>query len=172
MSPVSQAGESMFSPCSLGNICEYYLRFPSLMFFQRKFAGSVMRGVTGGRVNTSCLFDPDRSRQTISLKMCGNGIVEEGEDCDPGKGVNSTCCDVNTCKFTRDAQCDPDSSPCCTQQCTFASSTQVCRPSKDPKCDTVELCTGNSSACPRDIVAPNGEFFIGRTVSRSVNLVI
>lgn len=132
-----------------------------------------MKGVAGGRVDTSCLLDPDRSRQTISLKMCGNGIVEDGEDCDPGKGVNSTCCDVNTCKFTTNAQCDPASSPCCTQQCTFAASTQICRPSKDLKCDTAEFCTGNSSACPRDIVAPNGEFFIvhiERTLSRSVNL--
>ncbi|GLB36615.1 putative zinc metalloprotease [Lyophyllum shimeji] len=139
MSPVALVGEKVFSPCSLGNIC------------------SVMKGVAGGRTNTTCLVDPDPTRQTISLQMCGNGIVEAGEDCDPGKGVQSACCDTATCKFKRGAVCDPESSPCCTDQCTFAPATQVCRPSRDSRCDTAETCTGNSSSCPTDVVAPNGQ---------------
>ncbi|KAJ8520374.1 hypothetical protein ONZ45_g2811 [Pleurotus djamor] len=74
MSPVAQAGEMNFSPCSLGNIC------------------SVMDGTGSGRTNTSCLIDPAASnRPLISLQMCGNGIVEEGEDCDPGQGIESAC---------------------------------------------------------------------------------
>lgn len=89
--------------------------------------------------------------------MCGNGIVETGEDCDPGIGTTSNCCDSTTCKFTKNALCDPQSSPCCNAQCTFAPSTQVCRPSKDPKCDTPELCTGNSSSCPADVTVKNGQ---------------
>ncbi|KAG5646892.1 hypothetical protein DXG03_001968 [Asterophora parasitica] len=116
-----------------------------------------MKGVPGARTDTSCLVDPDSGRQTISLQMCGNGIVEKGEDCDPGKGVDSACCDPETCKFRPGALCDPESSPCCTGQCTFAPSTQVCRPSKDALCDTAETCTGNSSTCPTDVVAPNGK---------------
>jgi len=139
MSPVAQSGEKVFSPCSLGNIC------------------SLMKGVAGGRINTTCLVDPDPTRQTISLQMCGNGIVEKGEDCDPGKGVVSACCDSATCKFKNGAVCDPESSPCCTGQCTFAPATQICRPSKDARCDTAETCTGNSSSCPTDVVAPNGQ---------------
>ncbi|KAJ3512734.1 hypothetical protein NLJ89_g3351 [Agrocybe chaxingu] len=139
MSPVAQSGEKVFSPCSLGNIC------------------SIMRGGTNGQVQTNCLVDPDPTRQTISLQMCGNGIVEAGEDCDPGKGVDSACCDPNTCKFRNNATCDPDSSPCCTAQCSFAPATQVCRPSLDSRCDMAETCTGNSSACPSDVMAPNGQ---------------
>ena len=108
-------------------------------------------------VNTSCLLDPDPSRQIITLQMCGNGIVESGEDCDPGKGTNSTCCDSDTCKFRDNAVCDPYSAPCCTAQCQFAPATQVCRTSRDATCDTAELCTGNSSACPADIFATNGK---------------
>ena len=115
-----------------------------------------MLSSASGHVDTSCLLNPDPSRQTISLQMCGNGIVESGEDCDPGKGVNSTCCDSKTCKFTKNSVCDPNSTPCCTAQCQFAPARQVCRPAKDPACDTPEVCTGNSSACPADIVAPNG----------------
>jgi hypothetical protein len=124
---------------------------------ERDAVGSLMQNNVQGKTNTSCLLDPDPNRQTISLQMCGNGITEEGEDCDPGKGVNSTCCDTNTCKFTAGSVCDPLSSQCCTPHCTFAPSTQVCRPSKDSQCDTPETCTGNSSSCPADVVAPNGE---------------
>jgi hypothetical protein len=115
-----------------------------------------MTGVAGSKTNTTCLVDPDPNRQTISLQMCGNGIVENGEDCDPGSGVNSTCCDSTTCKFRNNAVCDPQSSPCCTNQCSFAPATQVCRPSRDGNCDTAEMCTGNSSSCPADVTAPNG----------------
>jgi hypothetical protein len=116
-----------------------------------------MLSSASGHVDTSCLLNPDPSRQTITLQMCGNGIVESGEDCDPGKGVNSTCCDSQTCKFTQNSVCDPSSTPCCTAQCQFAPATQVCRPARDPACDMPEMCPGNSSACPADIFAPNGK---------------
>jgi hypothetical protein len=118
-----------------------------------------MTGAEGSsKLDSSCLVESDQSRQIISLQMCGNGIVETGEDCDPGKGATSNCCDVNTCKFLNNATCDPQSSPCCTAQCSFAPSTQVCRPSRDAQCDTPELCTGNSSSCPTDVVARNGAY--------------
>jgi hypothetical protein len=119
--------------------------------------GSLMLSSTSGNVNTSCLVNPDPNRQTITLQMCGNGIVESGEDCDPGKGVNSTCCDSQTCKFTNNSVCDPSSTPCCTAQCQFAPATQVCRQAIDPACDSTEMCPGNSSVCPVDIFAPNGK---------------
>ncbi|KAI0825392.1 Metallo-peptidase family M12B Reprolysin-like-domain-containing protein [Trametes gibbosa] len=142
MSPVAETGEMNFSPCSIGNIC-------SLM--------------TSSSMNTTCLVDPNApasltaSKPLITLQMCGNGIVESGEDCDPGFGSNSTCCDVKTCKFKNNAVCDPDSSACCTEQCNFAPSTQVCRPAKDDRCDTAETCTGTSSSCPADVITPNGQ---------------
>lgn len=124
------------------------------------FAGSLMAGTSGGRTNTTCLADPGSGVKTISLQMCGNGIVEDGEDCDPGKGSTSSCCDVNTCKFKSGAVCDPASSPCCTDSCSFAPTTQVCRPAKDAQCDQAEMCTGNSSACPTDVFSPNGKFLL------------
>ena len=80
----------------------------------------------------------------LSLQMCGNGIVETGEDCDPGVGIESPCCDAATCKFRTGAVCDPRSSLCCTDQCTFAPSSKVCRVSKDSRCDMEERCTGTS----------------------------
>ncbi|KAL0575143.1 hypothetical protein V5O48_006820 [Marasmius crinis-equi] len=158
MSPVAQSGEQFFSRCSLGNVCKYPGAFTRSCIWLTDTLGSLMKGITGGKTDTSCLADPGTStRQTISLKMCGNGIVEPGEDCDPGVGTNSTCCDSSTCKFKNGAVCDPASSPCCTGQCGFAPSSQVCRPAKDDRCDTAEMCTGSSAACPNDVVKPNGE---------------
>jgi hypothetical protein len=115
-----------------------------------------MRGADGAQTDISCLIEPNSNLNLVSLQMCGNGIVEQGEDCDPGQGTQSDCCDAQTCKFKPGAVCDPQSSSCCTGQCGFAPSTQVCRPSKDLACDMPEMCTGNSSACPSDQTAPNG----------------
>jgi len=138
MSPTAADSEIRFSQCSLGNIC------------------SLMQGNSGSETDTSCVIDPDSSRKVISLQMCGNGIVEEGEDCDPGSGFNSTCCNPTTCKFTQGAVCDPASTSCCTSGCQFAPSTQICRPAKTATCDTAEYCPGNTAACPADVTAPNG----------------
>ena len=116
-----------------------------------------MMGIGGGQTNTSCILDPDPTRQVISLQMCGNGIVEAGEECDPGSGNDSACCDPRTCKFRVGAVCDPSGSTCCTGNCQFAPKTQSCRKSRDDRCDMPEFCTGNSSTCPTDITQPNGE---------------
>ncbi|KAF9269036.1 zinc metalloprotease [Marasmius fiardii PR-910] len=141
MSPVTQPGEFTFSQCTIGNIC------------------SLMSGNSGGgQTDISCLADANsQQRPLISLQMCGNGIVEEGEDCDPGANKTSPCCDSSTCKFTNNARCDPQSSTCCTQQCQFASQDTICRPSKDSRCDVEEKCTGTSGICPSDVMKPNGE---------------
>ena len=107
-------------------------------------------------MNTTCLHSADSTVPTISLQMCGNGIVETGEDCDPGKGNSSPCCDSTTCKFTNNAVCDPKSSDCCADSCQFAPSTQVCRPARDVECDTQEMCSGTGSTCPKDHTTPDG----------------
>ena len=106
-------------------------------------------------MNPTCLQNR-ASEKTISLQMCGNGIVEAGEDCDPGVGRNSTCCDSKTCKFTTGSVCDPLSSECCTDTCQFAPSTQVCRPARDAACDSVGMCSGTNATCPIDHTRPDG----------------
>jgi hypothetical protein len=107
-------------------------------------------------MNTTCLQSTSNLQKTISLQMCGNGIVEGGEECDPGVGRNSTCCDSQTCKFSSGSVCDPLSSECCTDTCQFAPSTQVCRPGRDAACDSVEMCSGTNATCPSDHTRPDG----------------
>ncbi|KZS90349.1 hypothetical protein SISNIDRAFT_444293 [Sistotremastrum niveocremeum HHB9708] len=138
MNPISNAGEMKFSPCSIGNIC------------------SLIPQGNPNAINSSCIQDASASEKTITVQMCGNGIVEDGEECDPGVGNNSTCCNSATCTFTAGSVCDPTSDACCTSTCQFSPATQVCRPAVNSQCDIAETCTGNSSACPPDTFHANG----------------
>ncbi|XP_070184456.1 ADAM 17-like protease [Littorina saxatilis] len=59
--------------------------------------------------------------------LCGNGIVEENEECDigfPEEDVEDKCCNRD-CKFKPGAQCSDFNSPCC-KECFIASSSVVC----------------------------------------------
>lgn len=114
--------------------------------------------------------------------VCGNGFVEEGEDCDMGEPMPSygtsksrtssstssqkrssdqtnninPCCDRSTCKFVANATCAQG--PCCDlTTCSVYNSTEtkVCRPRKG-ECDFEEVCDGQSEYCPRDAYYHDG----------------
>lgn len=114
--------------------------------------------------------------------VCGNGFVEDGEDCDMGeaiptfgtsksrKGSNqrcrqgqncdstplNPCCDRRTCKFVGNATCAQGS--CCDlTTCTVynATITRVCR-SRQGECDLEEVCDGKSEHCPDDVYYHDG----------------
>ena len=90
---------------------------------------------------------------------CGNGIVEQGEECDEGEA--EMCC--SKCRIKPNAQCSPYNSLCCDQKCHFQTSgpcmpwnycpdkshfcenTQVyCRPDKiNVKCDHEDSFSGS-----------------------------
>ncbi|GAB5587167.1 hypothetical protein Unana1_02067 [Umbelopsis nana] len=42
---------------------------------------------------------------TKAKPICGNGIREEGEDCDSG-GIDDQCCNGRICKFKGNATCE------------------------------------------------------------------
>lgn len=137
MNPYSSPGISTFSPCSIGNICSALGR---------------------NSVQSSCLTD-NKGVVTISGNQCGNGIVEEGEDCDCGGAdgcAGNSCCNPETCKFNTGAVCDPSNEGCCTGSCQFANAGTVCRASTG-QCDPAETCSGTNGTCPADQTAPNGE---------------
>ena len=54
------------------------------------------------------------------VAVCGNGVVEPGEQCD-----DSTGCCTSTCKLASGAQCS-GTSTCCTAQCQYAPSSVGC----------------------------------------------
>ncbi|KAB8246578.1 Metallo-peptidase family M12-domain-containing protein [Aspergillus flavus] len=135
MNPYSMSSQTEFSPCTVGNVCS----------------------LLGSRnMRTSCLLSDTSNVPTLTAGECGNGIVEAGEDCDCGDNCDdNSCCDGSTCRFRDNAVCDDSTGPCCTN-CQFASSGTVCRESTGT-CDIQETCTGNSSACPTDRYAPDGQ---------------
>ncbi|KAI5479258.1 zinc metalloprotease [Pseudohyphozyma bogoriensis] len=144
MSPVSSKNVSSFSPCSVGNICT----------------------ALSSSLNTTCLAVPGAAGNptVISLKSCGNGIVEAGEDCDPGSN-DDPCCDASTCKFASGAVCSPLNALCCSSTCQVASAGTVCRASVDAQCDREEVCSGTSSDCPDDSYVSDGTHFLRKRIA-------
>ena len=136
MNPSTGPGITAFSPCTVGNICSAFLR---------------------NSVKSSCLSD-NRGVVTYTGHQCGNGIVEDDEDCDCGGTAscgNNQCCDPTTCKFKAPAVCDDSNEDCCTG-CQFATSGTVCR-SSTGSCNPQETCSGTNATCPPDQMAPDGQ---------------
>ena len=92
------------------------------------------------------LVDRDRSNNVteVVLPGCGDGVVQAGEDCDPGVPVAGVCCD---------ADCHPI--PGCDLSCALRPPNSVCRPATGP-CDVTEVCDGVSPSCPDDAGLADG----------------
>ncbi|EPE07413.1 zinc metalloprotease mde10 [Ophiostoma piceae UAMH 11346] len=138
MNPSTGTGITQFSSCTIGNVCSALGR---------------------NSVKSACLAN-NKNVVTITGSECGNGIVEEGEECDCGgtagcSATNNACCNPTTCKFTTNALCDPSNDECCTTSCQLASSGTVCRASTG-SCDPAETCSGTAAACPEDVTSPDG----------------
>ncbi|XP_075413336.1 disintegrin and metalloproteinase domain-containing protein 5-like [Tenrec ecaudatus] len=91
-------------------------------------------------------------------KVCGNGKVEPGEECDCGTAKDCThksCCDPRTCMLKRKKVCG--SGECCTKTCKIKPAGELCRERIDDQCDFPEYCNGSSSFCVEDTFARNGE---------------
>eukprot|EP00004_Rigifila_ramosa_P011521 TRINITY_DN2470_c1_g1_i3.p1 TRINITY_DN2470_c1_g1~~TRINITY_DN2470_c1_g1_i3.p1 ORF type:complete len:657 (+),score=75.26 TRINITY_DN2470_c1_g1_i3:525-2495(+) len=78
--------------------------------------------------------------------VCGNGLLENGEECDNGF-LNDTCC-LSTCRIAPGCRC-ANTDKCCTNG-AFSPAGTVCRASQGP-CDFAETCTGLASQCPDDL---------------------
>lgn len=135
MNPSTGVGITDFSPCSIGNICSAMGR---------------------SSVRASC-FSNNRDVTLITGQQCGNGIVEQGEQCDCGGEAScgsNPCCDPTTCRFRDGAVCDDSNEECC-NNCQLASADTVCRASSG-ECDPEERCDGTSPICPADNTANDG----------------
>uniref|UniRef100_Q4JCS0 Disintegrin isoform D-3 n=1 Tax=Bitis arietans TaxID=8692 RepID=VM2D3_BITAR len=80
-----------------------------------------------------------------SPPVCGNELLEEGEECDCGSPANcqDRCCNAATCKLTPGSQCSYGE---CCDQCKFKKARTVCRIARGDWND--DYCTGKSSDCP------------------------
>ncbi|XP_037652175.1 disintegrin and metalloproteinase domain-containing protein 10 [Sebastes umbrosus] len=86
--------------------------------------------------------------------ICGNGIVEDGEQCDCGYSdqCKDTCCynanevEGKRCKLQTGKICSPSQGPCCTVQCGYQGTNFLCR--EDSECAERGMCNGNTALCP------------------------
>ncbi|XP_061737935.1 disintegrin and metalloproteinase domain-containing protein 10 isoform X1 [Nerophis ophidion] len=86
--------------------------------------------------------------------ICGNRLVEEGEQCDCGYSdqCKDPCCydanepDGTRCKLQPGKNCSPSQGPCCTEECSFKDSTEICR--KESECANIGTCNGLIAGCP------------------------
>ncbi|XP_023444877.1 disintegrin and metalloproteinase domain-containing protein 28 isoform X2 [Dasypus novemcinctus] len=103
---------------------------------------------------SNCLFNAPLPADIISTPICGNQLVEMGEDCDCGTPEECTniCCDAKTCKIKESFQCALGE---CCEKCQFKMAGSVCRSAKD-ECDLPEMCDGKSGSCPDDRFRING----------------
>ncbi|XP_007933253.2 disintegrin and metalloproteinase domain-containing protein 5-like [Orycteropus afer afer] len=91
-------------------------------------------------------------------RVCGNGVLETGEQCDCGTIATCThkrCCDPRTCSLKKGMICGSGS--CCTQDCKIKPAGTLCRESIDKECDFVEYCNGINGLCVPDTYARNGQ---------------
>jgi len=81
------------------------------------------------------LPDADRTNNAVEVTLpgCGDGVVQDGEDCDPGLA----------------------GAPCCNAQCRFQPAGRLCRASDGP-CLASAVCDGTSADCPVEQPLPDG----------------
>uniref|UniRef100_A0A194AQ28 Metalloproteinase type III 11 n=1 Tax=Sistrurus miliarius barbouri TaxID=8759 RepID=A0A194AQ28_SISMB len=105
--------------------------------------------------NPQCILNEPLRTDIVSPPVCGNELLEVGEECDCGFPSNcrNVCCDASTCKLHSWVECE--SGECC-DQCKFMKEGSVCRAARS-ECDIAESCTGQSAECPMDDFHRNGQ---------------
>uniref|UniRef100_H0XID2 ADAM metallopeptidase domain 21 n=1 Tax=Otolemur garnettii TaxID=30611 RepID=H0XID2_OTOGA len=107
-------------------------------------------------IKKPCLQNqPEIQISSVKTKQhCGNGLVEEGEQCDCGSWklcYRDACCWAN-CTLRMGADCAHGD---CCKNCQFIPQGTMCREGDDD-CDLPEWCNGSSHACPDDVYKQNG----------------
>ncbi|XP_053769096.1 disintegrin and metalloproteinase domain-containing protein 20-like [Desmodus rotundus] len=92
--------------------------------------------------------------RSLTLALCGNSVVDDGEQCDCGsfKQCYSNPCCTSDCSFTPGSACN--SGRCCTN-CTYSPPGTLCRTIQNI-CDLPEYCTGQTFTCPEDVYLQDG----------------
>ncbi|XP_018605131.1 disintegrin and metalloproteinase domain-containing protein 12 isoform X2 [Scleropages formosus] len=101
-----------------------------------------------------CLFNMPEVKVLYGGQKCGNGYVEEGEECDCGELEEcvNPCCNASTCTLKGDAVCAHGQ---CCEDCRLKPAGTPCRDSSN-SCDLPEFCTGAGPHCPANVYMHDG----------------
>nr|XP_008248165.1 disintegrin and metalloproteinase domain-containing protein 29 [Oryctolagus cuniculus] len=103
---------------------------------------------------TTCLLEHEYTTDIFNWTRCGNGAIEEQEQCDCGtlqRCAKDPCCMPN-CTLTQGSSC---ASGLCCKNCQFLPLGSVCRKETN-LCDLPEWCNGTSHKCPDDVYVEDG----------------
>ncbi|XP_060469468.2 disintegrin and metalloproteinase domain-containing protein 33 isoform X2 [Panthera onca] len=102
----------------------------------------------------ACLSNAPDSRLLVPRARCGNGLVEDGEECDCGSSQEcpDACCLAHNCSLRAGAQCTRGD---CCARCLLKPAGVLCRRAAGD-CDLPEFCTGTSPYCPPDTFLLDG----------------
>ncbi|XP_019478194.1 disintegrin and metalloproteinase domain-containing protein 32-like isoform X1 [Meleagris gallopavo] len=112
--------------------------------------------------NRECTFlRPLQAHPDSKVAICGNGLVEQDEECDCGSDAFLVClqacakdvCCTTQCKLKPGTKC---SLGLCCEKCQFKAANTLCRPAADAQCDLPEFCNGSSAFCPPDVYVQDG----------------
>ncbi|XP_051505266.1 disintegrin and metalloproteinase domain-containing protein 19 isoform X4 [Myxocyprinus asiaticus] len=106
-----------------------------------------------------CLFNPPNTKVMYGGHRCGNGYLEEGEECDCGdvEECSSPCCNANNCTLKIGAEC---AHGVCCHECKLKNPGVMCRPPSG-SCDLPEFCDGKSESCPANFYLVDGSSCAG-----------
>ncbi|NXA55569.1 ADA32 protein, partial [Nothocercus julius] len=126
-------GVKAFSSCSIADLQRFLKQRRDCPFIRSQLSSPAFRKVA----------------------VCGNGVVEQGEQCDCGavEACSKDKCCTPQCKFKPGMKC---SSGLCCENCQFKQKNTKCRALSDAQCDLVEFCNGSSAACPADLYIQDG----------------
>uniref|UniRef100_A0AAV2MLG7 Disintegrin and metalloproteinase domain-containing protein 19-like n=1 Tax=Knipowitschia caucasica TaxID=637954 RepID=A0AAV2MLG7_KNICA len=101
-----------------------------------------------------CLFNLPNTRAMYGGQRCGNGYLEEGEECDCGEEEECTspCCNANNCTLKAGAEC---AHGVCCDNCKLKSPGVLCR-APSGQCDLPEYCDGKAESCPANFYLVDG----------------
>uniref|UniRef100_A0AAY5JYT8 ADAM metallopeptidase domain 12 n=1 Tax=Esox lucius TaxID=8010 RepID=A0AAY5JYT8_ESOLU len=115
---------------------------------KKDLAASLEKGVG------MCLYNMPEVKVLYGGQKCGNGYVEEGEECDCGEQEEcmNPCCNATTCTLKGDAVCAHGQ---CCEDCRLKPAGTPCRESSN-SCDLPEFCTGANPQCPANLYLHDG----------------
>lgn len=107
-----------------------------------------------------CLFNLPNTRVMYGGQQCGNGYLEEGEECDCGaeEECTSPCCNANNCTLKAGAEC---AHGVCCDNCKLKSPGVLCRAASG-SCDLPEYCDGKAESCPANFYLMDGSLCADR----------
>lgn len=124
--------------------------------FPRKFSSCSQQQLRNyfAKGGGMCLFNMPNTDDLVMGKKCGNGFLEEGEQCDCGEPEECTnpCCNAKDCTLKEGAQCAHGE---CCYNCKLKAAGTQCR-EKAGGCDLPEFCRGDNAFCPANVYMMDG----------------